>query len=278
MGDFLVEEKFVVERKTLRDFAASVIDARLFKQTAAMAADARRGVIILEGTATSAGKLRVPREALQGALITVSVFYGLAVLRAGDAAETARLLVYLGLQAQRYANGALSRPGYRPKGKRARQLFVLQGRAGARGENARSLRISRGCGGGVGRRAGRARGNWRNHGRENTLGARGIARPLPTPGFRVARTGFSITWDIKSTAAQASDHEVTCRLENSIVPMRRASVSRRLRGSSGARASSILPCRSDMLCPLRLTCATWPTGSCHSVATSSKKLERGSGR
>jgi ERCC4-type nuclease len=30
-GDFLVEEKFAVERKTLRDFAQSVIDARLFK-------------------------------------------------------------------------------------------------------------------------------------------------------------------------------------------------------------------------------------------------------
>ena len=57
----------------------------------------------------------------------MSVFYGLAVLRALDSAETARLLVYLGRQAQRFAKGALSRPGYRPKGKRARQLFILQG-------------------------------------------------------------------------------------------------------------------------------------------------------
>jgi ERCC4-type nuclease len=130
VGDFLVEENFAVERKALRDFAASVIDGRLFKQTATIAAGARRGVIVLEGTASSARELRVPREALQGALITVSVFYGLAVLRAGDAAETARLLIYLGRQAQRFANGALPRPGYRPKGKRARQMFVLQGLPG----------------------------------------------------------------------------------------------------------------------------------------------------
>jgi DNA excision repair protein ERCC-4 len=60
-------------------------------------------------------------------LITVSVFYGLAVLRAGNMAETARLLIYLGRQARRFANGTLPRPGYRPKGKRARQLFILQG-------------------------------------------------------------------------------------------------------------------------------------------------------
>ena len=129
-GDFLVEGRFVVERKTLRDFAVSVVDARLFKQAAAMAACARRGVIILEGSAVTAGELGVTREALQGALITVGVFYGIAILRARDAEETARLLVYLGRQAQRYASGSLPRPGYRPKGKRARQLFVLQGLTG----------------------------------------------------------------------------------------------------------------------------------------------------
>ncbi len=130
LGDFLVEGNFAVERKTLRDFAASVIDARWFKQAGALAAGARRGVIVLEGPPRATGELGVSRDALQGALITVSVFYGLAVLRAGDAAETARLLVYLGRQARRFAHGALPRPGYRPKGKRARQLFVLQGLPG----------------------------------------------------------------------------------------------------------------------------------------------------
>lgn len=129
-GDFLVEDRFAVERKTLRDFAQSVIDARLFKQAAALAQGTRRGVLILEGVATAVGDGGLSRESRQGALITVSVFYSLAVLRARDPAETARLLAYLGRQAQRFVSGALSRPGYRPKGKRARQLFVLQGLPG----------------------------------------------------------------------------------------------------------------------------------------------------
>jgi DNA excision repair protein ERCC-4 len=55
-GDFLVDDNFAVERKTLRDFAASVIDARLFKQAVAIVAGARRGVIVLEGTATSTAR------------------------------------------------------------------------------------------------------------------------------------------------------------------------------------------------------------------------------
>lgn len=138
-GDFLVAENIVVERKTLVDFAVSVVDGRLFRQSAAIAAGVRRGVVILEGTSSSIGEMGVPREALQGALITVSVFYGLAVLRARDTAETARLLVYLGQQARRFARGALPRPGYRPKGQRARQLFILQGLPGVGPGRAKTL-------------------------------------------------------------------------------------------------------------------------------------------
>ena len=82
---------------------------------------------------------RVRREALQGALITIGVFFGVAVLQSDGPEETARLLVYLGRQAQRIARGGLPRPGYRPKGKRARQLFLLQGLPGIGRERAARL-------------------------------------------------------------------------------------------------------------------------------------------
>ena len=41
VGDFLVEERFAVERKTLADFSCSVVDARLFKQAAALVQGSR---------------------------------------------------------------------------------------------------------------------------------------------------------------------------------------------------------------------------------------------
>ena len=81
-----MEDNCAVARKALRDFAAAVIAGRLFKQTAALAAGARRGVVVIEGTTSTVGQLGVSREALQGALIAVGVFYGLAVLRAADGA------------------------------------------------------------------------------------------------------------------------------------------------------------------------------------------------
>lgn len=139
VADFVVEERFGVERKTLADFASSVIDARLFRQAAALARHRARGVLILEGTASAAGESGVSRESLQGALIAVSVFHGLAVLRARDAAETAKLLVYLGRQARRFARGALPRAGRRPKGLRARRLYILQGLPGIGPERAARL-------------------------------------------------------------------------------------------------------------------------------------------
>ncbi len=129
-GDFLVAGRFVVERKSLRDLAQSVIDGRLFRQAERLATAAERGVLLLEGASHHLAESGMSRESLQGALITVSVFYGLAVLRARDAEETARLLIYLAGQAQQFATGSVPRPGYRPKGKRARQLFVLQGLPG----------------------------------------------------------------------------------------------------------------------------------------------------
>ncbi len=139
VGDFLVGERCIVERKTLVDFAQSVIDARLFRQASAMVGNGRRAVLILEGCRADLGNTGVSREALQGALITVSVFYGLAVLRARDVEETARLLRYLGQQTLARAEGAYGRPGYRPKGRRARQLYVLQGLPGIGPERAERL-------------------------------------------------------------------------------------------------------------------------------------------
>lgn len=139
VGDFLVEDGFVVERKTLRDFAVSVIDARWFRQCAAMVCGERRPMIILEGRMSDCADINIARDALQGALITATMFYRVAVIRSLDPAETSRVLVYLGRQAIRVAQGALPRAGYRPKGKRARQCFILQGLPGIGPERAHLL-------------------------------------------------------------------------------------------------------------------------------------------
>ncbi len=139
VGDYRVERRVVVERKTAADFAASLIDGRLFRQAAALAMAPERAVLVLEGSDKDWQDIGVRHEAVQGALIAVGVFYGVVVLRSDGPEETARLLVYLGRQARRSAHGGLPRSGYRPKGKRARQLFLLQGLPGVGPERAARL-------------------------------------------------------------------------------------------------------------------------------------------
>ena len=139
LGDYQIDNRLIVERKTLKDFAVSIIDGRLFKQMIRLANSKSEGVLILEGTASDTVEIGVAREAMQGALITVSLILGIPVLRSNDPSETARLIVYIGRQIESMASGGVQRHGYRPKNKRKRQLFILQGLPGVGPERADRL-------------------------------------------------------------------------------------------------------------------------------------------
>lgn len=130
MGDYQVDNRLIVERKTLKDFAISIIDGRLFKQMIYLTNSKSEGVLILEGTVSDMVEIGMTREAMQGALITVSLILGIPILRSKDPSETAKLIVYIGRQIESMAMGGVQRHGYRPKNKRKRQLFILQGLPG----------------------------------------------------------------------------------------------------------------------------------------------------
>ena len=136
MGDYQVDNRLIVERKTLKDFAVSIIDGRLFKQMIRLANSTFAGVLILEGTAIDTVDIGMTRAAMQGALITVSLILGIPILRSKDHSETARLIVYIGRQIESLATGGVHRHGYRPKTRRKRQLFILQGLPGVGPEKA----------------------------------------------------------------------------------------------------------------------------------------------
>ena len=139
IGDYQVDNRLIIERKTLKDFAVSIIDGRLFKQMILMANSTSMGVLILEGTIKDMDEPGVTREAMQGALITVSLIFGIPVLRSIDASETAKLIVYSARQVTSMARGCVYRHGYRPKDKRKKQLFILQGLPGVGLEKAGRL-------------------------------------------------------------------------------------------------------------------------------------------
>jgi ERCC4-type nuclease len=127
LGDYLIDKTLIVERKTLSDFALSVRDERLFPQVSRLIRSQReRPCLILEGTRKRYRRLAVPRSAFQGALITVTVVFGLPVLRSRDPEETANLILYASDQLQRTTVRPPRRCGFKTTTVRRHQLYLLQ--------------------------------------------------------------------------------------------------------------------------------------------------------
>ena len=129
-GDYVVDGRLVVERKTLPDFAQSIIDGRLFKQAHRLAGALQRPCLLLEGGAGQLQGHAVSRPALLGALTSVALIYGIPILRSVSPQESASLLVMAARQINQVEAGVLRRPGYRPRTRRGRQNFLLQGLPG----------------------------------------------------------------------------------------------------------------------------------------------------
>jgi DNA excision repair protein ERCC-4 len=127
VGDYCVDGTVLFERKGAADFAKSLLDGRLFRQAYLMTLTEFRPAYLIEGIASEWGNLGVKREAIQGALITLSLIFDIPVFRATDSDESAMLLVYAGRQLARLRdpNYAVFRHG---KGKRRRtqQLRIVQ--------------------------------------------------------------------------------------------------------------------------------------------------------
>jgi ERCC4-type nuclease len=136
IGDYYADNRLVFERKTLKDFVSSVIDGRLFSQMIRLANSNSKSVLILEGTGKDLAETEIKREAMQGALVTVALILGIPILRSKEPYETAKLIVYATRQIRSIAKGGIYRYGYKPKGKRGKQLYILQGLPGVGRERA----------------------------------------------------------------------------------------------------------------------------------------------
>ncbi|MGE3105965.1 MAG: ERCC4 domain-containing protein, partial [Lysobacterales bacterium] len=130
VGDYRLDDALLFERKTLPDLAASIKDGRLFAQALRLAKAELPAALILEGSTRDLASSGMRVEAIRGALVTVSLFIGLPLLRTQNAEDTVRTLRCAAQQRCALASSALPRRGRRPKGKAALQSHVLQGLPG----------------------------------------------------------------------------------------------------------------------------------------------------
>jgi Fanconi anemia group M protein len=101
VGDYVLSDQIVVERKTIEDFLQSIIDGRLFAQLVSMSSNYDRPLIILEGNYDEIFSLRnIHRNAIMGALSSIATTYGIPIIYTSDAHETMEYLFVIAKREQ----------------------------------------------------------------------------------------------------------------------------------------------------------------------------------
>jgi len=131
VGDYLLEDKIIVERKTLSDFLVSIKNGRIFQQAYRVAQSGKNGLIILEGDKSMVDSSLMSRKAVQGALIHLEVFVGIPVIRSLNIRETVVLMVDIIHQCQQQQLPRLKHiisgnPGIRINKKQRQKLSLVQ--------------------------------------------------------------------------------------------------------------------------------------------------------
>ena len=99
VADFLLGDGVAVERKSARDFVASILDRRLFDQAERLLDAYERPLLVLEGDPLTTG-IGVHPNAIRGALAHIAVARRLPVLPSAGPQDTAELLVVIARQVQ----------------------------------------------------------------------------------------------------------------------------------------------------------------------------------
>ena len=93
VGDYIVSDEIVVERKTIDDFLSSIIDGRLFEQLLSMASNYPLPLMIVEGKLELLYSLRnIHKNAIIGTLTSVALNYKTPILFTQNPKETAEFI------------------------------------------------------------------------------------------------------------------------------------------------------------------------------------------
>ena len=127
IGDYILSEDIVVERKTTRDFASSILDGRLFEQVGRMKGTFDRPMLLLEGEdlLTQSG---LHPNALRGALVSVMLDYGVPILQVSSPEDAAAYLFRIAQREQiERKKFPRVRGARKPPTLRELQLYLLAG-------------------------------------------------------------------------------------------------------------------------------------------------------
>jgi ERCC4-type nuclease len=98
LGDFVLSDRVVVEKKTIQDFTKSIIDKRLFQQLKAMKDNFEKPLLIIEGEESLYGYLQP--NIIRGALAAITVDLSIPIIWTRDMADTAGIIYWIARREQ----------------------------------------------------------------------------------------------------------------------------------------------------------------------------------
>jgi Fanconi anemia group M protein len=99
VADYILSDRIAVERKETQDFISSLIEQKLFEQIANLSRTYEKPVLIVEGESLFNCRGMNP-NAIQGALSSISLDFGVSVFYTRDAEDTASMLIQIAKREQ----------------------------------------------------------------------------------------------------------------------------------------------------------------------------------
>ncbi|MFA5406044.1 MAG: ERCC4 domain-containing protein [Candidatus Nanoarchaeia archaeon] len=91
VADYVVSDRVGIEFKTVKDFEASIIDGRLFKQCEELVDNFDNPIIIVQGDCLFHG--RVHPNAVRGAIASITTDYNIPIITVDTPQEAAQLII-----------------------------------------------------------------------------------------------------------------------------------------------------------------------------------------
>ena len=123
-GDYLINNQIIIERKTKEDFILSLMQNRLFKQCANIKKTNYHQILLIEGNPYKT-KHDISRNAIKGALLSISLAWQIPIIFSSNKIDTAQMLIMAAKQ-NLQENYIFQRTGYKPKTNRKKQLYFLE--------------------------------------------------------------------------------------------------------------------------------------------------------
>ena len=137
VGDYMIGDEIIIERKTNIDFVQSIINGHLFSQCSRLRKTEKLPLIIVEGNPYNTIH-NIKPEAIKGALLSVSLSWQIPIIRSSGKEDTVRLMIMVAKQ-QINPPTFIRRTGKKPKKIQRQQHYLVESMPGVGSELSQRL-------------------------------------------------------------------------------------------------------------------------------------------